>query len=303
MVHDLQLDRLGRHLLARSLGACAEGDEDVRAQPERDRVPLVRRGVTQRWPLQRHGHLRRRDRQTLAGPDEERDAVPAPGVDVQTDGGEGLDVRIGRDPRLAPVAGELSADEVLPIERPHAPEGLHLLVADRLVIGREGRLHGEETHDLEQVVLHDVPDRARLVVEFPPTLDAEGLRHRDLHAVDVVAVPDRLEEGVGEAEHCEVLDGPLAEVMVDAEDVRLVERRVERGVERARRLEIPPEGLLDDDARIARAARSREPFDDGREHARRDREVVRRSVRLAERRAKRRIGRGIAVVAVHVAQP
>src|SRR5207247_10052325 len=102
---------------------------------------------------------------------------------------------------------------------------------------------------------------ARLVVEFSPTLDAEGLRHRDLHAVDVVAVPDRLEEGVGEAKHCEVLDGPLPEVMVDAEDVRLVERRVERGVERARRLEIPPEGLPDDPARVSPAARSCAPLD------------------------------------------
>src|SRR2546422_8301093 len=83
----------------------------------------------------------------------------------------------------------------------------------------------------------------------------------------------------------------------------LVERRVQRRVERARRLEVPPEGLLDDDASVANAARAFEPLDDGREHARRDREVVRRLARVAEGRAQRGIRRRIPVVAVHVTEP
>ena len=51
-----------------------------------------------------------------------------------------------------------------------------------------------------QVVLHHVAHRAELPVELAAPLDAERLRHRDLHALDVRAVPHRLEEGVGETE-------------------------------------------------------------------------------------------------------
>jgi hypothetical protein len=68
------------------------------------------------------------------------------------------------------------------------------------------------------VVLHDVADGADLVVEAAAALDAEGLGHGDLHALDVVAVPDRLEERIGEAEDHQVLDGFLAQIVVDAKD-------------------------------------------------------------------------------------
>ena len=79
--------------------------------------------------------------------------------------------------------------------------------------------------DLEHVVLDHVADRPGLLVEPPPALHAEVLRHRDLHAADVVAVPDRLQKRVGEPEVQEVLDRLLAEVVVDAEDRPLGEDR------------------------------------------------------------------------------
>jgi len=67
------------------------------------------------------------------------------------------------------------------------------------------------------VVLHHVPDAAGLVVELASTLDAEALGHRDLHALDVVPVPDRLEEGVSEPEDEKVLHRVLPQVVVDPE--------------------------------------------------------------------------------------
>src|SRR3546814_20384058 len=74
----------------------------------------------------------------------------------------------------------------------------------------------------------------RAVLEAAATLHAELLGHGDLHVVDVLAAPQRFEEGVGEAEIQQVLHSLLAQVMVDAEDRRLVEDLVERGVERLR---------------------------------------------------------------------
>ena len=55
--------------------------------------------------------------------------------------------------------------------------------------------------------------------------DAEVLGRGDLDVVDVVAVPHRLEHAVGEPERQQVLDRLLAQVVVDAEDLALVEDR------------------------------------------------------------------------------
>ena len=71
---------------------------------------------------------------------------------------------------------------------------------------------------------------------------------------DVLAVPERLEERVGEAEEQHVVHRPLAEVVVDAEDVRLVEGAEQDRVQRARRGEVAAERLLDDDARARRCS-------------------------------------------------
>src|SRR5581483_44935 len=102
--------------------------------------------------------------------------------------------------------------------------------------------------DLEDVVLDDVAERAGLLVERPTVLDAELLRDRDLHVVDVAAVPQRLEDRVREPQREDVLDGLLREVVVDPVDLVLREDLVELRVEVERGLQVVPERLLDDDA-------------------------------------------------------
>src|SRR6185295_1499759 len=106
---------------------------------------------------------------------------------------------------------------------------------------------------------------------------------------------------VGEAEKREVLDRPFAEIVIDPKDALLVERRVQRRVERTRGREVAPEGLFQNDARAACRARGAEALDDGWKHARRDRQVVRRLPRIAEGLPKRGVRRRIAVVAIDVA--
>ncbi len=69
--------------------------------------------------------------------------------------------------------------------------------------------------------------------------------------VDVVAVPHRLEDGVGEAEDHDVLDGLFAQVVIDAIDLAFVEDLVDLRVERLRAGQIVAERLLDDDAYVA----------------------------------------------------
>ena len=53
--------------------------------------------------------------------------------------------------------------------------------------------------------------------------DPDLLIDGDLHMVDVIAVPDRLEHAVGEAQHQDVLHRLLAEIMIDPVDLLLVD--------------------------------------------------------------------------------
>jgi len=89
------------------------------------------------------------------------------------------------------------------------------------------------------------------VVEVAAVLDAELLRHRDLDARDVVAVPDRLEHRVGKAQVEELLETHLAEEVIDPVELRLGHVLVQLGCESARGLQVMPEGLLDRHAAAA----------------------------------------------------
>ena len=75
------------------------------------------------------------------------------------------------------------------------------------------------------MVLDDVAGRADAVVVARPAADADVLGHGDLHVVDVVRVPDRVEQLVGEPQRQDVLHRLLAEVVVDAEHRLLGEDR------------------------------------------------------------------------------
>ena len=85
------------------------------------------------------------------------------------------------------------------------------------------------------------------LVKLAPVLDADGLRRRDLHMVDMLAVPYRLEQSVGEAQHHDVLHRFLAEEMIDPVDLMLLQRLEDLGVERFGRRQIVAEGFFDHD--------------------------------------------------------
>ena len=158
---------------------------------------------------------------------------------------------------------------------------LQLFAAHALRFKARRRLHGHEAQQLHHVVLHHVAQRAGLLVERPAAFHAQRLRRRDLHVVDVVAIPDRLEDAVGEAEHQNVLHRLFAQVVIDAEDLALVEDGVDLVVEFARRIQIVAEWLLDHHANVA-LLRLRHPLrakilDDAGKELRRGGEIEERS--------------------------
>ena len=81
--------------------------------------------------------------------------------------------------------------------------------------------------------------------------DAERFRRCDLHMIDVVRVPERLENRVGESQDEDVLRGFFAEEMVDAIGLLLVKELRNDAIEFARRGEIGAERFFDYDARPA----------------------------------------------------
>jgi hypothetical protein len=85
----------------------------------------------------------------------------------------------------------------------------------------------------------------------------------------MAAVPQRLEDAVGEAQSEDVLDRLLPEEMVHAEDGRLGERRAQEAVQRLGRREILSERRLDDEAASLRQAKAGHGPHRGLEHRRR----------------------------------
>ena len=94
---------------------------------------------------------------------------------------------------------------------------------------------------------HHVAIRPGRLVEGGTHAEPERLRNVDLHMIDEVAVPDRLEQPVGEAECEDVLRRLLAQEVVDAEDLVLRKDLVQLGVQRDRAFQVGSERLFHDD--------------------------------------------------------
>ena len=96
------------------------------------------------------------------------------------------------------------------------------------------------------MVWHHVAKRAGGIIEPPARSDIERFRHGDLHVVDVIAVPQRLENAVGESENENVLNRLFAEVVVDPINLAFGEHGQNVTVEGLRRWQIDAERLFDD---------------------------------------------------------
>ena len=127
---------------------------------------------------------------------------------------------------------------------------------------------------MQQVILNHIPHRAGFVVELAAILDSELLRHGDLDASHVVAIPDRFKRWISEAGVENVLYRFLSQKMIDAEDSFFGEIAVQNSVEFLCRCQVTPEWLLHHDARILSAARLGQPLGNRAEQAGWDRKVM-----------------------------
>ena len=71
--------------------------------------------------------------------------------------------------------------------------------------------------------------------------DAELLVDGDLDMIDMIAIPDRLEHAIGEAQHQDVLNRFFAEVMIDPIDLVLIDDFQQFGIQGLCRSKVGPE--------------------------------------------------------------
>ena len=121
-----------------------------------------------------------------------------------------------------------------------------------------------------------VADSARLIIKSAAPLDTEIFGHCDLHTLDMVAIPERFQKRIGEAEKEHVVHRPFSQVMVDAEDRLLVEGAEQSLVEVLRRGKIVTERFFNDDASAVGASSFGQLFHNHPEQHRRDGEIMRR---------------------------
>ena len=88
-----------------------------------------------------------------------------------------------------------------------------------------------------------------MIVVAAAVLDAHRFGHGDLHVIDVAAIPDRLEDAVGEAKGQDVLHRLLAHVMIDAIDLTLGHELRQNAVQLRGRRQIVAKGLFHDKPR------------------------------------------------------
>jgi len=120
------------------------------------------------------------------------------------------------------------------------------------------------------VILHTSRIAPHLFIEPPAALHTKVLRHGDLHAVDVVAIPNRFEERIGEAEVKEILHRLFAKEVGRSERWRLGKELAEQAVKGQRRGESRPKGFSMTTRASSGAAAFRQPFDYGLEERLRD---------------------------------
>src|SRR5208282_2434485 len=102
------------------------------------------------------------------------------------------------------------------------------------------------------MILHNIAYRPGPIIESAAALYPKVFRHRDLYALHIVAIPERFHKRVGEAKDKDVIDRQLAQVMIDAKNVFLLEMAEQKPIQMLRRFKIKSERLFHDDSGTGR---------------------------------------------------
>ena len=178
-----------------------------------------------------HTYLAGAQRKVFACAQVEWHSAPAPVVYEQLQRHIGFHVGLRCHALFLPIAHAfraidragkvLAARHVFRRQRPDGLQQLYFLTANGLRLQRARRLHCYQGQNLQQVILHHVTQRAR-VLEIPTTpANADVLTDCALHVLDRLAVPQLFKDRIGKAEHQDVLHHLLPQIVVDSENLPL----------------------------------------------------------------------------------
>ena len=176
----------------------------VRLNSDRQLVARAARALAGEQPLRRrleaNDDLRFLSVQLLSRVQQKRHAAPAPVIDVEFHRDERLGHRVRRNVLFLAVSPVLRPHDVAihPLRRigMQRAEDLDDLVPHGFRLEHGRRFHGDKGHELHQMILHHVAHGSGPVVVFSPAFHAEGFGSPYFHPVDVVPVPQRLEDSV-----------------------------------------------------------------------------------------------------------
>src|SRR6478736_8137436 len=265
------------------------------------------RGITELKDVVRSGpevdlDLGGGDRHRLSGSDGDRHAGPAPGIQRQAHRNIALDRRMWIDTRHVAIALVLTSYYIVRSERAQGGHHPVLRIQPGVHTGAVRRVSHDAGQHLQHVVLHDIAYRPGPVVEPTSVGNVEGLGHRDLDALDVGPVEQRLQDGIGEAREQHIVEWVETEPVVDAIDVVLGEVLVHRGIELLRARQIGAERLLDHYSGALCPPSAVNAFRNSPEQGWRNLEVEQDSFARSHLLGHRVVGRRIREIAVHVPQ-
>ena len=84
------------------------------------------------------------------------------------------------------------------------------------------------------MILNYIANGACLLVKGTPPLDTEVLGHGDLHTLDKITIPERLDKCIREAKDQHVVYGSFPQIVVDAKDISFVKSAQQNLVQFAR---------------------------------------------------------------------
>src|SRR2546427_5145172 len=112
-MHGRKFDRHGNHLGTGTLDLRAQIYGEIGTEAKTEVVVLIRE-APQRRLLEFDEHFRRGHRQTFAGPNEERHAIPPPRIDFEAQSGERFHFGIGGHVANLSIAFKLPAHHICP---------------------------------------------------------------------------------------------------------------------------------------------------------------------------------------------
>ena len=185
----------------------------------------------------------------FAGTQKKRHAGPTPIINGAFEADKRLGVGGRIDAFFVAITSILAAHDIARQQRQQAAKDFVFFFADRPRLKRSRRLHRHKGENLKEMRHHHIAIGAGALVKADAIAKTESFRHVDLHMVDEISIPDRLEQAIGKAKRQDILRRLLTKKMIDAENLILGKGLVQFGVEFDGAGEVRAERLFHNDAR------------------------------------------------------